>query len=80
MVEIATLEGVGGRSTASLYHSIARIHASRIRGGSDMRRDSTKDPASAAPQFRSSQMLAMIARLIALKSFWSLLRCAAILA
>ena len=68
MVAMATLEGGGGRYTASLCHPLIRIHASQMRGGSDVRRDSTVDPALAALQSRSSCMLALIMQLIALES------------
>ena len=37
-----------GRSTADLYHPQIRIDASWIGGGSDVRRDSTSEPLSAA--------------------------------
>ena len=71
--------GEGGRSTASLYHPHIRIHASQMIGGSEARRDSSADPASAARLCRSSWRLVLIVRLSALGSQWSLFWCAAIL-
>ena len=71
MVAMATLAGGGGRSMASLYYNFIRIHASWMRGGSELRRDSTADPDLAALQYRSSWMLALIALLRVLEFRWS---------
>ena len=71
MVVMATLVGGGWRSTASLYNPLIRIHASQMRGRSDMRRYLTADPTSAALQCRSSWILALIVRLSTLEFCWS---------
>ena len=79
MMAMATLVGGGGQSMELLYHLLIRIHASRIRGGSDMRRDSTAEPISAALQHSSYWRLFLIVQMSALDFRWSLFRRAVIL-
>ena len=79
MVAMATLDGGGGWSTASLYHTCIRIHASCVRGGLEAMRDSTTGPTLAALRCRSSWILALIKRMISLEVRWAPVRRAAIL-
>ena len=60
MVAMSTMDGDGGRYTASLYHPIILIHESRMRDRLEARRDSTADPSSAALRRRSSWRIALI--------------------
>ena len=63
----------------SLYHPIIQIHASLMRGGSDMRRDSTVDSASAALRRWYSWVLTLIVWLSTIEFRWSPLQSAATL-
>ena len=67
MVTMSALVGGGGRSMAYLYHPLIRIHASRMRVGSDKRKESTADPTLTTFQSRSSWRLALIVRMSALE-------------
>ena len=64
----------------SLYQPSIRIHASRIRGRSDARRDSIDEPVLDTLLSWSSWRLALIERLIPLELLWALVQRAAILA
>ena len=80
MVAMDTLAGGGGQSKASLYHPRIQIHASRMKGGSEARRDSTDDPVLTTLRRWSSWRLALIVRLIPLELRCSPVWSAAILA
>ena len=63
MVEMATLDGRGRRSTSSLYHTLIHIHVSWMMVGSEARRDSIADPALVAIWRRFSWRLVLMMRL-----------------
>ena len=63
----------------SLYQPSIRIHASRMKGGSDLRRDSTADPSSAALWRRTYWRLALVKRMSSLEVRWDPFRRSTIL-